>query len=1518
MITKQIDEANTPIPEPIKAEEKPQPEKTLVEDKQGVEKKVGKYEAKARELADKILKAELPSWMKADLPEGTQKQGFDGTELKKLLADATVKMGKLLDTGVEFAEAVKQAVKDIVDKLGESNRERIEEGFAEEYRAKLNDVSGIKKALVSEEIIKGVDLEKIGDKEMMVLGRKILDTGEVKPEALVTKIITEGKGVLTPTEVVGLITYKRDIDNSVQDAYKKYNEKLNAGDDTGTLGVEIANLERQINDFDVMAIITAQQQSMAFRLRQRMLDREYNVVTQIERYKKNNSGYIPPEVEAKFRDLDKQLKEVKAKLAEAEKKAEQKEGQESVDNIKESVDREKKYTDEEIDKKVQQGVDSELNKIYEQLPAEKKRAGDKAIAALQKFRAKLKNKTYESTLGIPVAIADLGAVTAIRAIKVGRTIAEAVEMGINRIKKALKEKGFDKWGKEADYRKDLTETLEADGVSLKQVKDKPIINEDGTVKIPNEMLRDLVKRGITDINDLTDAVHEQVVKTLPDITKREVRDYITKYGKEVNPTADTIQTQINTAKRVGKLLSELEDLKTMGKVEFLAKYQKPKPSDNKITEREKELKQQIKSLSKDIVGVEDVDKVGKDAEEKHRKRIEDLEKELERVQLRKSKEKKEPNKTEKTIPEDEQKILDEIEAEQTKWDEEKDAARQLAKDYQKMETERNRQLARVGELNDAIKILEGGNLPQGETKIPKKDTPEIEALKTEKAQLEKKVRESIAHENKMKELDKELQRLKDRKAKEPKPDSKRIIGQDERLKRDEIEAERKAWDIENNIEKLNAELQRVRDRQKKVTDPKEKRELTDTEKNILQEIKDEKAVWAKEVEPERRVREALKSAQKSLEDYERRIAEKDFSKKDIIETPLTPELKTLREKRDAKRKEYEKLKKDTVPKIPKTDAEILKAAKERARARIEQLTTKLKNKDFAKPVKKIVVPDNELQDLEVKKIALQEEFDKEQEKIKLKNRTWWQKGEDYALEIVSGIPRLLVAGLDFSAPFVQGTRWVFTNLHRPKVLGAGFAEMFRQFASQKRVENWQNKLKTEKYYPLLQASKLAISDHSGQVSVKEGLFIINWGNQIYDFAAKIIGLGNTPVTRFIQRANPLKASSRAFDGFINYIRVQRFMQYANQLDKAGYTFESNPEVFKSLGDWTNTTTGRGSLGALETSSKALNVIFFAARKVASEIKLYTPYAFVYYAKMPPAVRRKALLEYATFITTFVAFNAAIRVAKKALSEDDDEDDDFWNMDSSNFMTHKFGNQTVGFGGGAKTSLVFMSRLWGTRFTDQYGKDTKLGDRYGKMINTKFDLIVRFAAGKASPGLSAAISKLDERKGLEVDDKELITNLTIPIWLQDAGEVYKTNPAEIGTLFNILSIMGANVRTVEPKKQGKSITIKDPETFKKRDVTEKEQKKYEETKDKGYGSLMSDYEKEKQTIWVDINDDIHIPNEDNFDKGKPKNLTVEEFDTWKEIKYSKLTPEQKKQLEGKAKRRSSAEAKKELFGVDEDE
>ena len=99
--------------------------------------KTGKYEEKARKIAEKIKEAELPSWLKID-DANAKKSGVGADEIKKALADATIKMGQLLDKGVEFTDAVKEAVKGLVDLLGEDNREAIEKGFSEEF----NTVAG--------------------------------------------------------------------------------------------------------------------------------------------------------------------------------------------------------------------------------------------------------------------------------------------------------------------------------------------------------------------------------------------------------------------------------------------------------------------------------------------------------------------------------------------------------------------------------------------------------------------------------------------------------------------------------------------------------------------------------------------------------------------------------------------------------------------------------------------------------------------------------------------------------------------------------------------------------------------------------------------------------------------------------------------------------------------------------------------------------------------------------------------------------------------------------------------------------------------------------------------------------------------------------------------------------------------------------------------------------------------------------------------------------------------------------
>jgi len=99
--------------------------------------KKGKYTAKAEQIAKEIMKAELPSWLKgAQLPPGTEKMGpsLPSEEaIKKALANAVIKMGKLLDKGVEFSQAVKEATQNLVKLLGEDKAADIQNNFTDYY-----------------------------------------------------------------------------------------------------------------------------------------------------------------------------------------------------------------------------------------------------------------------------------------------------------------------------------------------------------------------------------------------------------------------------------------------------------------------------------------------------------------------------------------------------------------------------------------------------------------------------------------------------------------------------------------------------------------------------------------------------------------------------------------------------------------------------------------------------------------------------------------------------------------------------------------------------------------------------------------------------------------------------------------------------------------------------------------------------------------------------------------------------------------------------------------------------------------------------------------------------------------------------------------------------------------------------------------------------------------------------------------------------------------------------------------
>jgi len=215
---------------------------------------------------------------------------------------------------------------------------------AKEVAVEEPKVSGIKKALVSQDRIDSVDFEKITDKEMQDLGKSFIENGEVKPKEVVDSISGGDRRALQPKEVVSLIQYKAELDNTERELYKQKNELLAKGESTTAIDAQLNDVQQDIISFDTTAVITAQQQSLAFRLRKGLLDKDYNYVTQVEKYKATNGGVITPEVEAKFKEYDAELKQLKEQILQAEEKARVAQEQTAVDSIVEDVKKKQTQT----------------------------------------------------------------------------------------------------------------------------------------------------------------------------------------------------------------------------------------------------------------------------------------------------------------------------------------------------------------------------------------------------------------------------------------------------------------------------------------------------------------------------------------------------------------------------------------------------------------------------------------------------------------------------------------------------------------------------------------------------------------------------------------------------------------------------------------------------------------------------------------------------------------------------------------------------------------------------------------------------------------------------------------------------------------------------------------------------------------------------------------------------------------------------------------------------------------------
>jgi hypothetical protein len=276
---------------------------------------------------------------------------------------------------------------------------------------------------------------------------------------------------------------------------------------------------------------------------------------------------ITEETEKKLRDAEAKYNIIYKKFLELSEKQKEWEESQAVPDIKESIESEKK--------KERKAPTSVLKQLAQR------------VRKLGLSRPGFFSAATPASLAWDAAV-EVVAVT----LEAGGSIEIAIKKGVQAIIDSKWYKGLsdkDKKKAEASFISHHADLIE-EGVGMAELVK-------GNVVVPHALIRYYVAEGMTDINEIADAILESLSEKYPDLTQREVKDAITGYSKKVKKkTPDQIKDSINMLKREGRLQSQLEDLK-----EGIKKEKDPKQKAV-LSQLAKNLMKEIDKIHQEMFG----------------------------------------------------------------------------------------------------------------------------------------------------------------------------------------------------------------------------------------------------------------------------------------------------------------------------------------------------------------------------------------------------------------------------------------------------------------------------------------------------------------------------------------------------------------------------------------------------------------------------------------------------------------------------------------------------------------------------------------------------------------------------------------------------------------------------------------------------------------------------------------------------------------------------------------------------
>ena len=375
----------------------------------------------------------------------------------------------------------------------------------------------------------------------------------------------------------------------------------------------------------------------------------------------------------------------------------------------------------------------------------------------------------------------------------------------------------------------------------------------------------------------------------------------------------------------------------------------------------------------------------------------------------------------------------------------------------------------------------------------------------------------------------------------------------------------------------------------------------------------------------------------------------------------------------------------------------------------------------------------------------------------LQKRDTLTKLKDLGLDLL-GVTRASMTTGDLSALLRQG---LFTLPTHPIKFFQNAGKSLKFFASPKAFEQSQLEIIKRPTYQAMIESKLPLTNIGYDLSTREEKFMST-------IAEKIPLWGRV-----------IKASNRAYSGFLNRMRADIFDQLHQEVIKQGVTGINRTQALQSISNVVGTLTGRGDLPkSIGKFATILNQVFFSPRLMASRINMLNP---VYYIKQHPIARKELLKSMFGTTATILSVLGMAKLNGAEVGTD---------PRSADFSKIKVGNTRYEITGGVSPYIRLIAQMiTGKLVSSTTGETMTLGEGYRPLTRT--EIVGRFLETKESPNITFITSLLrgENMIGEKFDVKSELAQRFIPMMLTDLQEVIDEysiggSPREIPAVFGI--------------------------------------------------------------------------------------------------------------------------------------